>query len=147
MEPDPVVSQRRVQRNTMDNSEWRPPSDYERQVIERLLAAEFPGVRELRNQLATCVVKTFRGYGTVKIQSKCPQAAKVVDRVPVEAAADDADGYGIHYLLHVIDGFAEELEVFTETLLDIIKTPDPSSLRVQVNSAIDPDLKKRFGIK
>ena len=44
MEPDPVVSQRRVQRNTMDNSEWRPPSDYERQVIERLLAAERAGV-------------------------------------------------------------------------------------------------------
>jgi hypothetical protein len=131
----------------MDNSEWRPPSDYEREVMARLLSVEFPGVQELRTQLAACLVKTSGGYGTVKIQSKCPLAAKVVDRVPVEAVADDADGYGIHYLLHVIDGFAEELEVFTETLLDIIKTPDPSSLRVEVTSAIDPDLKKRFGIE
>jgi len=131
----------------MDNSEWRAPSDYERQIMERLLSVEFPGVQELRTQLAGCLVKTSGGYGAVKIQSKCPLAAKVVDRVPVEAVADDADGYGIHYLLHVIDGFAEELEVYTDTLLDIIKTPDPSSLRVHVNSAIDPDLKKRFGIK
>lgn len=131
----------------MDNSEWRPPSDYERQIMERLLSVEFPGVQDLRNQLAACLVMPSGGYGTVKIQSKCPLAAKVVDRVPVEAVADDADGYGIHYLLHVIDGFAEELEVYTDTLLDIIKTPDPSSLRVHVNSAIDPDLKKRFGIK
>lgn len=131
----------------MDNSEWRVPSGYERQIIERLLSVEFPGVQELRTQLAACLVKTSGGYGTVKIQSKCPLAAKVVDRVPVEAVADDADGYRIHYLLHVIDGFAEELEVFTETLLDIIKTPDPSSLRVQVNAAIDPNLKNRFGIE
>jgi len=117
----------------MNETEWRLPNDYEHQIIGRLLSYEFPGVRELRNQIANCVVRTIDGFGTVAIRTDCPQVANVVSRVPVEAVADDADGNAVHYLLHVINGIVEELEVFTDTTFDIIAVPSPGSLRVQVN--------------
>lgn len=119
----------------MNETEWRLPNEYERQIIGRLLSYEFPGVRELRNQITNCVVRTIDGFGTVAIRTDCPQVANVVSRVPVEAVADDADGNAVHYLLHVINGLATELEVFTDTTFDILAIPSPGSLRVQVNLA------------
>jgi len=41
-------------------------------------------------------------------------AAHVARRVPVEAELEDVDGVTIHVLLHVVQGFLNELEVFRE---------------------------------
>lgn len=56
--------------------------------------------------------------------------AKVLQRVPVEAEAKDADGVGIHFLLHVVDGRLREIEIFLEDSEPVQKMPGVESLSV-----------------
>lgn len=116
-----------------DPNKWRNPTEYERQILDRLLSQEFPGKAELKLQLQECEVRTISDMGTFAIRPCCTPIAPVVERIPVEAVADDLDGHGIHFLLHVIQGVASELEVFTDTAFPVIQIPTPEQLRVQVN--------------
>lgn len=89
---------------------------HERALIEQLLRPPFDGRDEILSQLATARVVAV-GEGDTRTlrfgpaRSDVPRARTVL-RVPVEAEALDDDGVPIAVLLHVVDGLAEELEIY-----------------------------------
>jgi hypothetical protein len=58
--------------------------------------------------------------------------AAVKKRIPVEAEGLDEDGITVHFLLHVVDGFATELEVYKDDGSLIKRRPSPNDLKVIV---------------
>jgi hypothetical protein len=58
--------------------------------------------------------------------------AEVVRRIPVEAEFDDQDGVGVHVLLHVLDGYLNELEIYREDSSPLQREPDPEDFRLIV---------------
>lgn len=54
--------------------------------------------------------------------------AAVINRIPIEAETIDADGIKIHILLHVVHGWMDEIEIFSEDLNNVMEWPKPSSL-------------------
>ena len=51
-------------------------------------------------------------------------------RIPVEAEAQDRDGTMIHYLLHVVDGWMNELEVYKDDSSRVLRQAEPEDLKV-----------------
>ena len=51
-------------------------------------------------------------------------------RIPVEGEAPDRDGMMIHYLLHVVDGRMNELEVYKDDSLRVLRHAEPEDLKV-----------------
>jgi hypothetical protein len=56
--------------------------------------------------------------------------AKVSRRIPIEAEGKDIDGVKIHILLHVVDGFMDELEIFREDPEPIRELPPPETFEL-----------------
>jgi hypothetical protein len=56
--------------------------------------------------------------------------APVRTRIPVEAEGVDQDGVPIHFLLHVVDGFAKELEIYREDSGPVRRLPSPDTLEL-----------------
>lgn len=56
--------------------------------------------------------------------------AKVIRRIPVEAEAEDSDGATIHLLLHVVDGYMKELELYRDGVGAVKRLPAAEDLRV-----------------
>ena len=112
------------------DDDWRDLTEYEWAILNRLLERDFPGRNELRIQLTGCKVIRICGDGTIKFKIESGNAASVTSRVPVEAVASDADGIPIYYLLHVVNGFVAELEIYNAATFDIKRTPHPDELRV-----------------
>jgi hypothetical protein len=56
--------------------------------------------------------------------------AVVEKRIPVEADAVDEDGIHVHFLLHVVKGFAKELEVYKDDGSPIRRMPSPGDLEM-----------------
>lgn len=89
---------------------------HERVLIEQLLRATFDGCAEIRAQLAIARVAA-EGHGDTRTLrftwsgEDVPRAQTLV-RIPVEAETLDDDGVPIAILLHVVDGLAEELEIY-----------------------------------
>jgi uncharacterized protein DUF6984 len=111
----------------------RSPTEAEKAVIDALLSAEFLGKDALRMQMATALVNTLDedgGLETLPAEESLP--ATVVNRVPVEAEAEDVDGVPIHVLLHVVDGRARELELFREDGKTVQRQPSPQDLPLLV---------------
>jgi hypothetical protein len=52
--------------------------------------------------------------------------------VPVEAELVDEDGVIVHVLLHVVDGFLNELEVYREDSAPVRRVIRPEELRLLV---------------
>jgi hypothetical protein len=111
----------------------RELSQEELKIFERLLSAEFSGCAELRSQVS--LARVFEEC------THCPTIGLLVDhvtapkanvkgRVPVEAEVDDKDGVRIHLLLHVVNGFLNELEVFREDGSEIYQLPMPETLKI-----------------
>ena len=94
----------------------RPLISWEQEVLSRLLSLSFPGVDELRTQLASVrVSEEFADDDptvilSVDVQSAPP--APVLQRIPVEATGRDEDGAPVMILLHVVQGYLSELEVY-----------------------------------
>lgn len=113
-----------------------PPRDLtqpERDILERLLSAEFQGREDLKIQI-----------GKVKVSKECTSCASIVFslepgnfkkadvqwRIPVEAEGTDKDGIKIHFMLHVVDGVIDELEIIKEDFSNILQLPSPESLEI-----------------
>lgn len=111
---------------------FRAPSETERGILSRLTEVEFPGRDELKEQLAGAVVRPIDDYGSLEIKAESGPAAEVAKRVPVEAEAADSDSIPVHFLLHVVEGRAIELDVYKADGTPIRRPPEPSNLRVVV---------------
>ncbi len=118
-------------------AEFHPPGQQLRGVFARLFADDFPGRAALVEQLRTCRVRTITEYadeyGSVEIQvDPAAPRAKVVGRVPVEAEWIDIDSVPVYWLLHVVDGVMEELEVYKADGYPVRGKPRPEDLAVRV---------------
>jgi len=103
----------------------------EREVMQRLLAADFPGREELAKQLAECRVRIIDDECSLEFELGAgAKPAMVRQRIPVEAEAVDEDGICVHILLHVVKGFAKELEVYKDNGSPIKQMPSASDLKV-----------------
>lgn len=96
---------------------WRDLTKNERQLIERLLTKDFPGVEALRSQLETARASAIDAEGSLQFRVSGPLAA-VQQRVPTEGYYFDTEGVefrpAVNVLLHVIEGKLHELEVYKD---------------------------------
>lgn len=96
------------------------------------MEADFPGRDELKEQLTGAVVRPIDESGSLEIKAESGPAAEVAKRVPVEAESPDSDGIAVHFLLHVVNGRAVELDVYKDDGTPIKRAPEPNDLRVIV---------------
>lgn len=109
-------------------SNFRPLEASERELLQGLLVQEFPGREELRRQLNTVLAKRIDADGSIALQTGAADPAPVKSRVPTEGQCPDADGTVIHVLLHVVNGFMNELEIFKEDSSRVIQPPVAGNL-------------------
>src|SRR6266508_3873314 len=109
---------------------YRELTPTERQLLERLLGAEFTGRDEIAEQVKTCKVRAVDEHGCLEFFVQSETKAPVRQGVPIEAEAEDEDGIVIHMLLHVVDGKVKELEFYSESNSPIKRIPDPSEWRL-----------------
>jgi hypothetical protein len=50
--------------------------------------------------------------GSLRLSTHVPTPAIVDRRIPIEGSYVDSDGVRVHVLLHVVDGYLEEFEVY-----------------------------------
>ena|SRR5438105_7016287 len=110
--------------------EFRPPSEDERRVINALLSPDFPAKAALEGQWARALVRPIDADGSLEVKVEGGPLAEVEVRVPVEATLEDSDGVTVHVLLHVIDGYMHEIEVFREDSEPVRAPLDASRLAV-----------------
>lgn len=112
---------------------YRNMNNYEQAVIDRLLEIPFKGSHELKLQLDSCKVREFEkdkdSCDSLELKTQSKIKAKVKNRIPVEARFKSQD-YPVDVLLHVIDGFVNELEF---VYYNKVKKPNPKDLVVSVN--------------
>lgn len=112
---------------------FREPTPTEAEVMQRLFSADFPGKEEIAKQLAGFRVRTIDDEGSLELELRdAARPATVEKRIPVEADAVDEDGIHIHFLLHVVNGFAKELEVYKDDGTPIRRMPSPDDLEIIV---------------
>src|SRR5277367_2249608 len=112
---------------------FREPTRTEEEIIQRLVGADFPGKEEIAKQLASCRVRTIDNEGSLELElSQIARPAVVEKRIPVEAEAVDEDGVHVHFLLHVVKGFAKELEIYKDDGTPIRRMPSPDDLEIIV---------------
>lgn len=109
-----------------------PPRDFtpeETSVIEKLLCVEFEGRNALKEQLNHTKVIGNCSCGCRSILLSSGSLAPMLSpsqRIPVEMESMDDDGVPVLFLLHVIEGYVSELEVFRADSEPLIKIPDVS---------------------
>jgi hypothetical protein len=126
----------------MSNDKWRPVEPAralnarERVMLAVLLAEPFRGADALRRQAEMVKVneECTCGCGSIGlIVDREPDLhAEVRSRIPVEGRAivPAEDGAPIEVLLHVIDGYLNELEVVPYS--EAVHFPDPQQISVWI---------------
>ena len=102
---------------------YRALDKRELQLLEHLLRHEFPGRDELREQLGFVLCRTIDEDGGLSLKCSANIQARVLCRVPTEGKCTDLDGIHIHVLLHVVDGFMNELEIYKEDSSRVKQSP------------------------
>ncbi len=114
---------------------WRPIGNVEHDLLMHLLRGDFPGRRQILDQMQSVEVMRIDPEGSLKLRSQGPKANvrdndypsdRVNGRIPVEGFyMDDVDESGalVHLLLHVIDGKIDELEIYKEDGTPILIDP------------------------
>ncbi|MFJ2370432.1 DUF6984 family protein [Microbacterium sp. NPDC087665] len=83
-------------------------------VVEDLVSQNFAGSAELAGQIEGLRVASIDSNGSLRLAVSGGPPAQVRFRVPVEAEYDDRDGVVVHVLVHVVNGYLDELEVYRE---------------------------------
>lgn len=109
-------------------------TDAEQRISLRLLSGNFVGDAALRSQIKHALVAGSCSCGCLSVifevdKSKAKKA-QVSHRVPIEAESTDLDGVKIHFLLHVVDGFLAEVEIFREDSGQLLAPPKAESLQM-----------------
>ncbi len=100
--------------------------------MNSLLRPEFPGRDDLLKQLGSAEVRPIDGDGSLVFRIRGGSPAAVIRRIPVEAEVEDSDGVTISLLLHVIDGYLNELEIYRGDSLPVKGAIRPEELRTLV---------------
>lgn len=109
-------------------TDFRPLSESEKQLLERMLDDAFPGRDELRRQLDSVTAKRINENGSLDLKVSSGPVAQVPRRVPTEAWCPDTDGMMIRLLLHVVEGTMYGLEIYKDDGSKIVRPPTASSL-------------------
>jgi Domain of unknown function (DUF6984) len=113
--------------------QFRKLSSIEESLIKRLLSADFPGRKEVSQQLENCLVRVIDTEGSLEIQPNLKASAAIVEKtIPVEAEAPDEDGIHMHFLLFVRNGYVKELEIYKDDGSPIRRLPAPEKLEIIV---------------
>jgi hypothetical protein len=113
------------------DSEFRPLSAPERELLEKLLEPEFAGRDELRSQLSAVTAKQVIEDGTLLLQCGPSRPFPRKHRLAVEGVCRAADGKEIAVLLHVDrHGFMNMLEKLKYDQTPIINPPTAGNLTV-----------------
>ena len=113
--------------------QFRKLSPIEESLIKRLLTAEFPGWKEVSQQLENCRVRVVDTEGSLEIQTNVKAPAAAVEKtIPVEAQVTDEDGISVHFLLFVSNGYVSELEIYKDDGSPIRRLPAPEEFEVIV---------------
>lgn len=94
----------------------------EHALLARLLSRPFQGSPELRRQCAGLLGKQLDANGSLRLGVTVPRSAAVDRRIPVEASYLDDDGVRVHILLHVVDGYLDEFEVYREDSGQVLRS-------------------------
>lgn len=112
----------------------RPLSSAERGILDRLLSSPFPGREQLQEQLHLALVSAICTCGChsfiLEMDRSATPKAPVRTRIPVEAEGVDQDGVRVHFLLHVVEGYARELEIYREDSAPVRRLPSPDTLEI-----------------
>jgi len=115
---------------------WRLPNNAELAVLERLLAAEGPGIDRLRQQLPGLRVRPLDQDGCLELKVENKLRTDVAFAVPVEATFSVSGGpfdpfsANAHVLLHIKDGLLHELEFYTDDPGDHNRLPAPDEMHI-----------------
>ena len=119
-----------------DLASARSLSELEEAIIQRLLAASFPGREEVARQVlsAKVIAECQCGCRSVLlgIEDDAPKAP-VNRRVPVQGMSKDADGTPILFLLHVVAGVLNELEILRADSKPVSEMPQPGSIELSTD--------------
>lgn len=90
-------------------------SENEREWLDYLFAREFLYRKEIIHQIEHA--NLYREYTDYFISLQfcpcpCTQRLKIYTRVPIEMRAFFKDSAPVQFLLHIINGFVQELEIF-----------------------------------
>jgi hypothetical protein len=102
---------------------FREIRDDESRLLQRLLTRSFHGSAELREQFRSITVAQLDAGGSLRLATRTASPAEVDRRIPVEASYADRDGIRVHLLLHVVDGYLDELEAFREDGAPVVSMP------------------------
>lgn len=94
--------------------DFTPLDGQARRILATLLSRSFPGRDDLVQQVPSCRGRQLDDHDCLALSVVGAPPASVIRRIPVEAEVEDADGMTIHVLLHVVDGYMIELEVYRE---------------------------------
>jgi hypothetical protein len=112
---------------------FREPTPTEKELLQRLLEADFEGKTELSSQLQRFRVRQIDTEGSLEIDPGTNvDKAPVKKRIPVEAEGADEDGTHVHVLLHVVNGVVKELEIYKDDGSPIIQLPSSRDLKLLV---------------
>ncbi|HEY9825277.1 MAG TPA: hypothetical protein V6D19_07505 [Stenomitos sp.] len=103
----------------------------EEEILKLLLSVDFPGREALLIQAHSVrVSEECKDCRSIKlaVDRSSSNAAIVKRRIPIEAETQDVDNMKIHILLHVVQGYMDEIEIYREDLQKIIEVPKPNEL-------------------
>lgn len=103
-------------------------------ALDVLLRKGFSAREQLLGQLEGLAVTPVGDDGSLLLQPSRGEPAQVEQRIPVEAEYLDEDGVVVHVLLHVVDGFLRELEVYREDGRPVHTAACDAELNVKVFS-------------
>lgn len=113
--------------------EWHELTPAERELLQRLLSVDFTGRDALLEQLSHARGRWVEGSGLPALRLEVPErasAAHVTGRVPVEGKGRDADDSDVYFLLHVVDGKANEVEIFRPDGNPVRQLPTAETLEI-----------------
>ena len=107
-------------------------NERESKILKLLLAKDFPGRAEVQAQLTNALVKPLDADGSVGFRvDETLAPAPVVSTVPVDADGQDIDGIPVYILLHVYQGFVQELEIYKADSTEIKVFPEDWRVRIR----------------
>lgn len=110
---------------------FRKLTTEETSIVARLLETDFPGRDAIAQQMENATVREWddRNGSLIFEVASGPRAVTKL-RIPVEGEFEDLDGITIHVLLHVVDGFVTDLEIYKDDSSRIQKIPSSTQLRI-----------------
>ncbi len=108
---------------------FRQLTDRERELLEKLLEADFAGRDELRVQLGALTAKQIEEDGTLSLRCDSGPPSPGKHAIVAEAVCKDADGGDMSVMLHINNrGFMAMLEIIKYGSTPIINPPSAHNL-------------------